>query len=98
VTNVELLTTAQVARRLHQSEEVLRRKAREGILPAVRLGHGPRAPLRFPADELERWLYRSSPAPGNDLAEGSAPDSRHVEPPTHGGEAAYEGKQPGGSA
>jgi excisionase family DNA binding protein len=54
---VELLTTAQVARRLKQSEEVVRRKAREGDLPALRLGAGPRAPLRFDARELERWIY-----------------------------------------
>jgi excisionase family DNA binding protein len=56
--SVELLTTAQVARRLKQSEEVVRRKARSGELPAFRLGSGPRAPLRFDAAELTEWLYR----------------------------------------
>jgi excisionase family DNA binding protein len=54
---VELLTTAQVARRLKQSEEVVRRKARDGTLPALRLGPGPRAPLRFDERALEAWLY-----------------------------------------
>ena len=62
--SVELLTTAQVARRLKQSEEVVRRKARSGELPAFRLGSGPRAPLRFDAAELTEWLYRE-PARGS---------------------------------
>jgi excisionase family DNA binding protein len=53
---VELLTTAQVARPLKQSEEVVRRKARNGTLPALRLGSGPRSPLRFDAREIEAWL------------------------------------------
>jgi excisionase family DNA binding protein len=61
--NVELLTTAQVARRLRQSEEVVRRKARDGTLPAVRLGYGPRAPLRFDARELEAFIF-GDPAAG----------------------------------
>jgi hypothetical protein len=56
--SVELLTTAQVARRPKQSEEVVRRKACSGELPAFRLGSGPRAPLRFDAAELAEWLYR----------------------------------------
>jgi len=57
---VELLTTAQVARRLSQSEESIRRKARDGTLPVIRLGDGPRAQLRFDLHELENWLARDS--------------------------------------
>jgi hypothetical protein len=57
---VELLTTAQVARHLSQSEESIRRKARDGTLPVIRLGDGPKAPLRFDPLELENWLARDS--------------------------------------
>jgi excisionase family DNA binding protein len=63
---VELLTTAQVARRLKQSEEVVRRKARDGTLPALRLGGGPRAPLRFDSGELELWLRSNHASPVSD--------------------------------
>jgi excisionase family DNA binding protein len=90
--NVELLTTAQVARRLKQSEEVVRRKARESVLPTVRLGPGPRAALRFPADALEAWLCENSaslaPTNAETPLKRRAPDqSRPVEARAHGGDA-----------
>lgn len=55
----KLLTPSQAARRLNLSEEAVRRKIREGNLPAYKLGPGPRCPLRTPVDELERWLEES---------------------------------------
>jgi hypothetical protein len=70
----ELLTTAQVARRLKQSEEVVRRKARGGVLPVLRLGEGPKAPLRFDAGEIEAWLY-GDPAAGFSSASSPQPES-----------------------
>jgi excisionase family DNA binding protein len=74
---VELLTTAQVARRLKQSEEVIRRKARDGTLPALRLGYGPRAPLRFDEREFEAWLYlQEPPSAGGATSVGAARSPR----------------------
>jgi excisionase family DNA binding protein len=51
-----LLTVGEVALRLRQSERTVRDKIASGALPAVRIGEGPRAPLRVDARELERWL------------------------------------------
>jgi hypothetical protein len=47
----------------------VRRKARNGTLPALRLGGGPRAPLRFDSGELELWLRenQASPVPDDGL-------------------------------
>jgi excisionase family DNA binding protein len=52
-----LLTTHQVARRLNVSEETVRRRLRQGEIPGLRLGSGPRAPFRVVEAELEQWLY-----------------------------------------
>jgi excisionase family DNA binding protein len=60
----ELLRVPEVAERLRCSDEVVRRKIRSGDLPGVRLGSGPRAPLRVPADQLERWLFDVAPPAG----------------------------------
>ena len=54
-----LLTVAETALRLRQSEEVVRRKIRQGTIPALRLGDGPRAPVRVSSRELEEWLTRA---------------------------------------
>jgi excisionase family DNA binding protein len=52
-----LLTVGEVAQRLGQHPETIRRKARDGELPALKLGTGPRARLAFDPDELDAWLY-----------------------------------------
>jgi len=52
-----LLTVAETAERLRQSQETVRRKIREGVIPAIRRGAGPRAPLRVDDQELRAWLY-----------------------------------------
>jgi hypothetical protein len=41
----------------------VRRKARNGTLPALRIGSGPRAPLRFDSGELELWLRENQASP-----------------------------------
>jgi excisionase family DNA binding protein len=51
-----LLTVAQVADRLQQSEITVRRKIRAGEIPSVRLARSGRAAVRVPAAELEAWL------------------------------------------
>ena len=56
----ELLTVAEVARRLRQSQDTIRRKISGGELEAVRLGeHGP---LRIPEDALAAHLKPTSSA------------------------------------
>ena len=81
------LSVREVALRLGIHEQSVRRKIAAGQIPALQLG-GPGCALRVLEDELERWLYRSSPAPGNDSAERRAADSRQVEAQAHSGEAA----------
>jgi excisionase family DNA binding protein len=52
----KLLRVPGMAARLRCSNEVVRRKLRSGELPGVRLGSGPRAPLRVEQGELDAWL------------------------------------------
>jgi excisionase family DNA binding protein len=56
VLDEKLLTVGEVALRLRQSPRTVRDKIAAGTLPAVRIGDGPRAPIRIVATELERWL------------------------------------------
>ena len=50
------MTIAHVAERLQLSEVSVRRKIREGTIPAVRLSRAGRGALRVPEHELEAWL------------------------------------------
>jgi excisionase family DNA binding protein len=51
-----LLTVREVALALRQSERTVRDKIAAGDLAAVRIGSGPRAPIRVDAGELERFI------------------------------------------
>jgi len=53
----KLLTVGQVAERLQVSKWSVYRRVAERQIPAVKLGTGPRSPLRVDERELERWLY-----------------------------------------
>jgi excisionase family DNA binding protein len=53
-----LLTVAEVAERLRQSPSTIRRKARNGELPSLKLGLGERAPIRFDSRELADFIER----------------------------------------
>ena len=55
----EYLTVAEVAELVRCSEPTVRRRIREGELPAVQLG-GPGSAVRVPRAGLEAWLW--SPA------------------------------------
>jgi excisionase family DNA binding protein len=61
--DTQLLTVAEVARRLQQSERTVRDKINSGQLPAVKIGTGPRAPIRVDRAELEQWLESSHVTP-----------------------------------
>ena len=60
----QLLTVGEVALRLRQSERTVRDKIAAGVLPAIKIGSGPRAPIRIRADELEHWLFAAPPSGG----------------------------------
>jgi excisionase family DNA binding protein len=68
-----LLTVGEVALKLRQSERTVRDKIACGDLPALRVGSGPRAPIRVPADELDAWLYRPSVQVGEASAAAGLP-------------------------
>src|SRR5215208_2031300 len=53
----KLLTTAQVAARLGQTEESVRGRLRSGELPGLKLGAGRRAHYRIIESEFKDWLY-----------------------------------------
>jgi excisionase family DNA binding protein len=59
-TSNQLLTVAQVAEDLGLSEQTVRRTIASGELPAIRLGLGPKTPIRVIPEELRAWL-RSDP-------------------------------------
>jgi len=52
----QLLTVREAAELLRQSEWSVRQKIARGEIPAIRIGVGPRGPLRIPHDELDAWL------------------------------------------
>jgi excisionase family DNA binding protein len=56
------LTVAEVADQLHLSEISVRRKIRDGTIPAVRLARHGRGPIRIPEHELHRALDAVTPA------------------------------------
>jgi excisionase family DNA binding protein len=50
--DTELLRVEQVADRLGVKAQTVRRMVRDGRLDALRLGDGPKAPIRIPAANL----------------------------------------------
>jgi excisionase family DNA binding protein len=54
---LEFLAVAEVARRLQQTERTVRDKIASGQLAAVKIGTGPRAPIRVDPAELETWPH-----------------------------------------
>jgi len=72
----QLLTVGEVALRLRQSPRSVRDKIAAGTIPAVKIGSGPRAPIRVDAGELEAWLFSAGtppPAdPGEHIPDGKA--------------------------
>ena len=58
------MTVSQVAERLQLSEVSIRRKIRDGEIPAVKLASAGRAAVRIPEDGLEAWL-QSARQPSN---------------------------------
>jgi excisionase family DNA binding protein len=75
----QLLTVREVAEVIRQSEWSVRAKVRSGEIPSIRVGIGPRAPIRIDADDLERWLFDPSPKPPASEATASSSRTRGLE-------------------
>lgn len=52
-----LLRVPEVAARLGVSERSVERRIHSGALPAVRLGSGPKSPVRVDEAELDAWVF-----------------------------------------
>jgi excisionase family DNA binding protein len=68
VLSTRYMTIAQVAERVELSEVSVRRKSREGTIPAVRLSGAGRGALRVPEHELQAWLDDRHVAPNGGAA------------------------------
>jgi excisionase family DNA binding protein len=89
-TEQRLLGVKEVALRLRCSPKTVYRKVSSGELPAVKLGSGPKAPIRVDAGELDAWIYhpagvspsfrppREAPG-GSAFAHGAGPPGRTKE-------------------
>jgi excisionase family DNA binding protein len=53
-----LLTVKEAAQVLRCSEWTVRAKVSSGQIPALRLGDGPKSPIRISARDLDDWLGR----------------------------------------
>lgn len=60
VRHPRLLRVDEVARALDVSRGYVYRLARDGKLPAVRMGDGQRAPVRIDSDDLARFLEEAN--------------------------------------
>ncbi len=56
----QTLTVSEVARALALSEDTVRRRVQSGELPSIRIGSGPRAPIRIAREDLVDALTRWS--------------------------------------
>jgi excisionase family DNA binding protein len=55
----ELFTVAETAERLRLSRKSIYDRLERGELSALRLGEGPKAPLRITSSELDRFLEQA---------------------------------------
>lgn len=54
---MEMLTPGEAAELLRVSTRTLKRWRKRGYGPrSVKLGDGPRGRIRYPRDEIERWI------------------------------------------
>jgi excisionase family DNA binding protein len=74
------MTLEEAAAFAHCSVSTLRRRIREGALPATRIGPTDRSPVRVDAAELESWLAQNPAA----IAASPVPPARRevsLQPP-----------------
>ncbi len=53
---MKFITLEEASKMLNLHPEVVRKKARQGVIPAVKLGTGLRAPWRFSHEEIEKYI------------------------------------------
>jgi excisionase family DNA binding protein len=70
--NGALLTVAEAAGWARLSERTVRRRIATGELPAVKLGTGPRAPLRIDPAELAAFVESHPAGEAADLPTGAS--------------------------
>ena len=68
----ELVNVADASKMLAISTQSVYRLIKQGVLPHVRMGRGPRAPVRLPLNALREWI-----------AEGAASSSQDRSPTLH---------------
>ena len=56
-----VMTLKEAAKYLRYNPEKLRLKARDGLVPCKRIGHGPRPSYRFVREKLDAWLMEDPP-------------------------------------
>jgi excisionase family DNA binding protein len=54
---IHLLTAKEAAQILRQHPSTIRRKARSGEIPSLKIGPGERAPIRFDSRELDAFIH-----------------------------------------
>ncbi len=57
---MKFITLEEASKLLNLHPEVVRKKARQGEIPAVKLGNGLRAPWRFSQEEIEKYIAGES--------------------------------------
>jgi excisionase family DNA binding protein len=58
VSESQFLTVREAARVLHCSPRMIRARLARGEIDAVRLGSGPKAPIRIASGDIVRYLQR----------------------------------------
>jgi len=63
VINARLLTVQQAAELLRVSPQTIHARISRGDIPAVKLRHGMRSPIRISEAEIEEWVYANPDKP-----------------------------------
>ena len=65
--SIDIFTRAETARMLRVSLRTLDRWAQEGLLRFIKLGDGPKAPIRYQKSDIEEFLTSRSSITKDDV-------------------------------